>query len=106
MDLWLIRNTTAGQKEADMDKMLKVIMEPGDTLFFHPLLVHGSGRNNTSGFRKAISCHYASSHCHYIETTGTMQVQAIHASCLHIDLVFTISFFCYQLLLCAGGYCP
>ena len=27
-------------------------MEPGDTVFFHPLLIHGSGRNRTNGFRK------------------------------------------------------
>ena len=29
-----------------------LIMEPGDTVFFHPLLVHGSGMNKTKGFRK------------------------------------------------------
>jgi phytanoyl-CoA hydroxylase len=38
-------------------------MEPGDTLLFHPLLVHGSGRNTTDGFRRAISAHYASAAC-------------------------------------------
>jgi phytanoyl-CoA hydroxylase len=38
-------------------------MEPGDTVFFHPLLLHGSGRNRTSGFRRAISAHYASLEC-------------------------------------------
>ena len=27
-------------------------MQPGDTVFFHPLLIHGSGRNRTDGFRK------------------------------------------------------
>ena len=27
-------------------------MEAGDTAFFHPLLIHGSGMNRTSGFRK------------------------------------------------------
>jgi phytanoyl-CoA hydroxylase len=36
-----------------------VEMEPGDTLLFHSLLIHGSGRNKTSGFRRAISAHYA-----------------------------------------------
>jgi phytanoyl-CoA hydroxylase len=35
-------------------------MEPGDTVFFHPVLLHGSGRNRTQGFRRAISAHYAS----------------------------------------------
>ncbi|KAM5172621.1 phytanoyl-CoA dioxygenase, peroxisomal-like [Mantella aurantiaca] len=48
-------------------------MEKGDTVFFHPLLVHGSGMNKTAGFRKAISCHYASSDCHYIDVKGTTQ---------------------------------
>ena len=42
-------------------------MEPGDTVFFHPLLLHGSGRNRTAGFRKAISTHYASATCNWIE---------------------------------------
>ncbi len=27
-------------------------MGTGDTVFFHPLLIHGSGMNRTSGFRK------------------------------------------------------
>ncbi|XP_072856860.2 phytanoyl-CoA dioxygenase, peroxisomal-like [Pogona vitticeps] len=48
-------------------------MEKGDTVFFHPLLIHGSGMNKTEGFRKAISCHYASSDCYYIDVKGTSQ---------------------------------
>ncbi|KAM9335012.1 phytanoyl-CoA dioxygenase, peroxisomal [Symphorus nematophorus] len=48
-------------------------MEKGDTVFFHPLLIHGSGMNQTQGFRKAISCHYASADCYYIDVTGTTQ---------------------------------
>jgi len=48
-------------------------MEKGDTVFFHPILVHGSGINKTKGFRKAISCHYASSECNYIDVEGTTQ---------------------------------
>ncbi|KAB5542278.1 hypothetical protein PHYPO_G00089810 [Pangasianodon hypophthalmus] len=48
-------------------------MEKGDTVFFHPLLIHGSGMNRTPGFRKAISCHYASADCHYIDVEGTTQ---------------------------------
>uniref|UniRef100_A0A5F9C0M1 Phytanoyl-CoA dioxygenase, peroxisomal n=1 Tax=Oryctolagus cuniculus TaxID=9986 RepID=A0A5F9C0M1_RABIT len=50
-----------------------LVMEKGDTVFFHPLLIHGSGRNRTQGFRKAISCHYASADCHYIDVEGTIQ---------------------------------
>ena len=48
-------------------------MQAGDTVFFHPLLIHGSGANRTDGFRKAISCHYASSECEYIELMGSLQ---------------------------------
>lgn len=48
-------------------------MEAGDTVFFHPILIHGSGMNRTDGFRKAISCHYASSDCEYIDVRGTTQ---------------------------------
>ncbi len=40
-----------------------VELEPGDTLFFHPVLLHGSGRNRSQGFRRAISGHYASTQC-------------------------------------------
>lgn len=42
-------------------------MEPGDTVFFHPLMLHGSGRNRSSGFRRAISSHYAAADCAYME---------------------------------------
>ena len=38
-------------------------MEPGDTAFFHPVLIHGSGQNRTQGFRRAISAHYAAADC-------------------------------------------
>jgi phytanoyl-CoA hydroxylase len=41
-------------------------MEAGDTVFFHPALLHGSGRNLTDGFRRAISNHYASASCKFI----------------------------------------
>ncbi|XP_038596968.1 phytanoyl-CoA dioxygenase, peroxisomal [Tachyglossus aculeatus] len=50
-----------------------LVMEKGDTVFFHPLLIHGSGMNRTKGFRKAMSCHYASADCHYIDVKGTSQ---------------------------------
>lgn len=48
-------------------------MEKGDTVFFHPILLHGSGDNKTQHFRKAISCHYAASECEYIDVRGTSQ---------------------------------
>jgi len=52
---------------------LHLEMDAGDTVFFHPILIHGSGINKTKRFRKAISTHYASSHCHYINVNGTSQ---------------------------------
>ncbi|CAH0550786.1 unnamed protein product, partial [Brassicogethes aeneus] len=52
---------------------VNVVMEKGDTVFFHPLLLHGSGPNRTKGFRKAISCHYADSNCYFIDVHGTSQ---------------------------------
>jgi phytanoyl-CoA hydroxylase len=47
----------------DHDARVHVEMEPGDTVLFHPLLVHGSGRNRSDGFRRAIPVHYASAEC-------------------------------------------
>ena len=43
-----------------MGERVHLEMEPGDTVFFHPVLLHGSGRNRTQGFRRAISAHYTS----------------------------------------------
>lgn len=60
----------------DYDKnnaRVHLVMEKGDTVFFHPLLIHGSGRNKSQGFRKAISCHFADANCHYIDVEGTSQ---------------------------------
>ncbi|XP_015597354.1 phytanoyl-CoA dioxygenase, peroxisomal isoform X2 [Cephus cinctus] len=48
-------------------------MLPGDTIFLHPLLVHGSGVNTSTRTRKAISCHYAAAESSYIEVKGTVQ---------------------------------
>ncbi|KNC71081.1 hypothetical protein SARC_16387, partial [Sphaeroforma arctica JP610] len=42
-------------------------MEPGDTVFFHPLLIHGSGFNKSTKARRAISTHYGGADCHYID---------------------------------------
>ena len=40
-----------------------VEMQRGETLLFHPLLVHGSGHNASDAPRRAISTHYASAEC-------------------------------------------
>ncbi len=34
------------------NKRIWVEMEEGDTVFFHPILLHGSGTNTSQGFRK------------------------------------------------------
>ncbi len=47
----------------DLEARVHVEMEPGDTLLFHPLLIHGSGRNRSDGFRRSVSVHYASRDC-------------------------------------------
>jgi len=63
-----------GIQELDPEaNLVHLEMEAGDTVFFHPLLIHGSGTNVTKGFRKAISCHFASSKCGYIDVKGTVQ---------------------------------
>jgi phytanoyl-CoA hydroxylase len=54
-------------------KYVHLPMNKGDTIFFHPLLWHGSGRNLTPNFRKAISCHFASGDCRFINVQGTIQ---------------------------------
>ncbi|CAF0832201.1 unnamed protein product [Adineta ricciae] len=61
------------QKFDPNQKMVHLHMETGDTVFFHPLLIHGSGTNRSSRFRKAISCHYADSACEYIECKDGVQ---------------------------------
>lgn len=63
-----------GIKDAKLaEKRIHVEMEPGDALFFSPLVIHGSGMNRSSGFRKAFSCHFASAHCDFISVNGTIQ---------------------------------
>lgn len=55
------------------DARVHLEMEPGDTVLFHPILIHGSGVNRTNGFRKAISCHYAPAEAEFIDVCGTIQ---------------------------------
>lgn len=45
------------------DRRVHIECAPGDLVLFHPIVLHGSGRNKTTGFRRAISCHYASTEC-------------------------------------------
>jgi len=50
-------------EDVDVKDRLHIEMQPGDTLLFHPLLIHGSGRNTSQSFRRAISSHYAAAVC-------------------------------------------
>ena len=54
-------------------------MGPGDVVFFHPLLVHGSGVNRSADYRKAVSVHFAATAGEYIDVArlspGTSYVQ-------------------------------
>lgn len=53
-------------------------MHRGDTLLFHPLLIHGSGRNLSDDFRRAISSHYASAECESPNRNWRVGKQARH----------------------------
>ncbi len=60
-------------KIQQISDLISFFLFVGDTVFFHPLLIHGSGMNRSPGFRKAISCHYADSACEYIECDNSIQ---------------------------------
>ncbi|MCH2173021.1 phytanoyl-CoA dioxygenase family protein [Myxococcota bacterium] len=47
----------------DLDARVHLEMQPGDTVLLHPMLIHGSGRNQSAACRRAISTHYASTDC-------------------------------------------
>ncbi|MDJ0789023.1 MAG: phytanoyl-CoA dioxygenase family protein [Myxococcota bacterium] len=52
-----------GAKGIDVERRVHLEMEPGDTVFFHPLLIHGSGFNKTDGLRRAFAVHFANANC-------------------------------------------
>lgn len=52
---------------------LDLVMDAGDTVFFHPLLLHGSYENRTQNFRHAINCDYSDSYVDIIDMKGTIQ---------------------------------
>lgn len=65
-----------GAKGVDdaMEQRVHLEMEPGDTVFFHPVLLHGSGRNRTEGYRRAISAHYTAVDVEWVwPTTETFE---------------------------------
>jgi len=62
-----------GVRGYDNHPVVELPMEKGDTVFFHPILIHGSGPNRTDGYRKAISCHYSTADTQFIDIRGTSQ---------------------------------
>ncbi len=52
-----------GINGVELGDRVHIEMAPGDTLLFHPLLIHGSGTNQGKDFRRAISVHFAAADC-------------------------------------------
>lgn len=52
-----------GVKDLDASGRVHIEMEPGDTVFFHSNIIHGSGFNRTEGLRRAIAVHFANARC-------------------------------------------
>ena len=68
-----------GVRGAEDNPRVKLHMEKGDTVFFHPLLIHGSGTNRSTNFRKAMCCHYAPSS---IEYTSALSIDRLNSTAL------------------------
>jgi phytanoyl-CoA hydroxylase len=64
---WLNRGYFGARGVGEQTEREHLEMEPGDTVFFHPLLLHGSGQNRTEGYRRSISAHYADARCRYLD---------------------------------------
>jgi phytanoyl-CoA hydroxylase len=62
-----------GAEGAPVDERVHLEMEAGDTVFFHSLLLHGSGHNRTDSFRRAIAAHYARADCERLPGMERMQ---------------------------------
>jgi phytanoyl-CoA hydroxylase len=69
-----------GINDVDLDQRVHVEMQPGDTLLFHPLIIHGSGRNRSTQFRRAISVHYAAGDCQSPKSDWHHNPQTRHIS--------------------------
>lgn len=70
-----------GVGESVVGEHVHVEMDAGDTLLFHPLLIHGSGHNRTDAFRRAISTHYASDDCEAPDGDWRVSLRARRVPC-------------------------
>nr|UHN91811.1 phytanoyl-CoA dioxygenase [Epicauta chinensis] len=68
-------------------------LEKGDVIFFHPLILHGSGANLSTGFRKVICCHFASSNCKMVKLEGTQAILAKEVEALFAKRGVTLEYF-------------
>ncbi|KAI9019872.1 hypothetical protein DFJ74DRAFT_674746 [Hyaloraphidium curvatum] len=74
--VWKGEGDYAEQEGRGKRKLVFAEMAPGDTIFFHPMIIHGSGFNRTKECRKSITVHYASSRSRYFPPqvhSGTVQ---------------------------------
>ncbi|KPJ20097.1 Phytanoyl-CoA dioxygenase, peroxisomal [Papilio machaon] len=82
------------ESAAPEEQRVHLPMDPGDTVFFHPLLIHGSGPNVSKRSRKAITCHYASGECQYVTVDGTVQetvakdIESLTKKIINTDVTF------------------
>jgi len=91
--------------DIDLDQRVFLHMEQGDCVFFHPLLIHGSGRNSSGRFRKAISCHFASGDLtHFaleeaqkslLEESLTNALKNANMTCKDMSEEFKFKLYCY-----------
>ncbi|XP_072946499.1 phytanoyl-CoA dioxygenase, peroxisomal-like isoform X2 [Epargyreus clarus] len=58
---------------APLDRRVHIEMGPGDTIFIHPLIVHGSEANNTKSYRRSMCAHYVHVDCKCVDVRGTKQ---------------------------------
>lgn len=69
------------KKLPPMVNWVNLEMQPGDTVFFHPLLVHGSGINKSQRTRRAISCHYAAADCNIVDVRKQVIANSLSQMC-------------------------
>ena len=65
-----------GVGERAVGEHLHLEMDAGDTLLFHPLLIHGSGHNRTDACRRVISTHYAAADCESTDRDWRVSMRA------------------------------
>jgi len=82
-----LKDVTYYKAPGRADNAKYIELRPGDTLFYHPLLVHGMSPNLIDGPGvKGITCHYASSECEYVDVTSALQQSFIPPHLTHMGI--------------------